>query len=201
MKVIVYIFTVSLLFMGCDSLVETNIIDVKASMRFSPDMPYRANDSNGTFREEASIDPSIIVDEVEDFNTSFIREVNISSINIRIEAEANNQADRILLNGFYEDGIAPAVSVFSNFIFTASDYSGTAMLPVSGYEISGIRTLSSKLLNIVRGNDFGVFTISVEGFSVDASGNPSGSPINLTIYAEVEAEAIFEEEVEIPSFP
>ena len=201
MKRILTIISLPLLFMSCDALIETRELDLKAVLRVSPELPYQTSETDGDFVETRVITASDVRDDLEDLEINSVKEVNISSISVSINSISDNEAQFVALNAFYEDDNTARTAVFSDYVVDLASFEGSALVPVTGYELSGINLLSDKLFDILQENDLGSFTLILEGNSTDANGNQSGEAIFLVIDAEIEAEAIFTEELEVPSFP
>lgn len=201
MKKILLILSLPLLMMSCDGILETQLLDLKAVLRVQADEPYQTTESDGDFVESSVITPEDIRDDLEDVDLSSVSEVNISSINLNISENPGNEAQYVLISGFYEDENTPRTVVFSDYLADLSAFGGPNLNPVTGYELSGINLLSDKIFAILRNNDFGSFTLSIEGNSADATGNPTGEAIFLEIDLEIEAEAIFTEELDVPNLP
>lgn len=201
MKKVLFLIFISMLFTSCEDMLETKVIDLKAVLRVTPDEPFVTDDNDGVFTENKEIRASDVTKDLEDLDLTTVTEVNVSSINININENSGNEAQYVVISGFYEDENTQRTPVFSNYSVTLSEFGGTALTPVTGYQLTGINLLSDKLFAIVQNNDFGSFTLTIEGFSTDANGNPTGDAILLNIDAEIEAEAIFTEELDVPDFP
>lgn len=201
MKKIYIISFISLLFIASCDFVETKVLDLKAIINFSPDVPYSGDDDDGAFFESETIDPDVILDEIEDLDTETLSEVNISSLNLRLVERNGNQANTLRLSGYYQDNNTPQTALFQDYILDIADFTGSELKPISGYQATGINILTDKVFQIIKRNDFESFVISMEGVAIDAGGNESGDHIRLDIYVELETEAIFSEEVDLPDIP
>jgi hypothetical protein len=201
MKKNILLFILPLLLLSCENILEVQEIDLKAVIRLTPAEPFETSDTNGIFIENTEFDPSDVEEETEDLELTNLTEVNISSINLTIDELTANEAELLIISGYYEDTETERTPIFLDYAFDLSELSDTEAVAVNGYQLSGINLLSEQMLNILRNNSFSPFTLSIEGYSADANGNPSGEAIQLVIDLEVEAEAIFTEEIEVPNFP
>lgn len=201
MKKILLLFSLPLLLASCDGLLETQVLDLKAVLNIQADEPYQTSESDGNFVESSIITADDVEEDLEDIDLNSVSEVNISSINLNISENSGNEAQYVLISGFFEDENTPRTEVFSEYLADLSAFGGSDLNPVTGYELTGINLLSDKLFDILRNNDFGSFVLSVEGSSADANGNATGDAIFLEIELEIEAEAIFSEELDVPNVP
>jgi len=176
---------------------EEKIIDLV--IKFNDSFVFVA-DNNGSFTETYTASRDEIMDEV-DQDVSGVKDVNISFLELIIQTDAGNQAQRIRASGTFSDNSTPTpILIFENFEFNVSDFNGIAK-PVSGYQAAGINALADKIQAYINETDATDFTVEVNGVAIDASGNPVNESMNLTFTITLDAEVILEETADLPSFP